>query len=84
MVVHYSANFRVSDKAGEQNSRLETLACHFAKLSGHKLPWIVLRRALVPKPDCYARRWNSWESEESEEEDVVLIDSEMDQILPAI
>lgn len=28
----------LEDKVGEQDSKLENLACHFAKLEGFKLP----------------------------------------------
>ena len=40
----------LTDKVGEQNNKLETLACHFAKLGGHKLSWIKVR-VLVTKCD---------------------------------
>ena len=61
------------DKVREQDNKLETIACHFVKLGGHKLPRIKVQ-ALVTKPDWDDKRWDLWESEESEEEDVVVID----------
>ena len=39
----------LADKVREQDNKLETIACHFAKLGGHKLPWIKVQ-ALVTKP----------------------------------
>ena len=39
----------LTDKVEEQNN-LETLACHFSKLGGHKLPWMKIQ-VLVTKPD---------------------------------
>ena len=48
------------------------------KLGGSKLPWIK-GSALVKKADWETKRWNPWESEESEEEDVAVIDSETDE-----
>lgn len=37
VVVHYSASLRAHSTVGAQNSKLRTLACHFAKLGGCKL-----------------------------------------------
>lgn len=39
----------LADKVSEQDNKLETIACHFAKLGGRKLPWIKVQ-ALVTKP----------------------------------
>ena len=65
-----------ADKVGEQDDKLVTLACHFAKLGGHKLPWIKVR-AFMTKPDWDRKRQIPWESQESEEVDAV-IDEEAD------
>ena len=56
---------------------------HFAKLRGWKLSQIKAT-ALLKKPDWDAKRRNPWESEESEEEEVTMIDSEREKIPPAI
>lgn len=70
--VHYSAGFRPADKMGEQENQLETFTYCSAKLR-------IKFQALVTKPDWVAKRWNLRESEESEEEDVVM-DSEADEM----
>lgn len=40
----------LTNKVGEQDNKLETSVCHFAKPGGHKLPQIKLR-ILETKPD---------------------------------
>ena len=67
---------------GEQDSKLENLAYYFAKLGGCKPLWIKVQ-VLMTKPDWGTKRWNLRESQESEEEDVVVIDSETDKMFPA-
>ena len=47
-----------SRQGGRASNKLETLACHFAKLGGCKLSWIK-DRALVTKPEWNTKRWNS-------------------------
>lgn len=59
----------LADKVGAQDDKLETLVCCFAKLGRHKLPPIKVQ-ALVTKPEWDAQKWNPWESDENEEEDV--------------
>lgn len=46
MVVYYSSSFRLADKVGEQDNKLETLVCHFAKLGGYKVSWIKVQALL--------------------------------------
>lgn len=60
---------------GEQECKLEILLCHFAKLGGHKTPRIKIG-AFMTK--AY---WDTkgWESDEKEEEDVVVVDSAKDK-----
>lgn len=72
----------LADQVVEQEGKLETLLCSFVKLGRRNLPWIKVQ-ALVTKPDWDAKRWNPWESEESEEEDVV-IESKTDKTSRAI
>lgn len=67
----------LTDEVREQNNRLVTLACHSSKPGGCKLPLMKVG-ALVIKPDWDTKRWNPWESEEINKEDVVVTDSEMD------
>ena len=60
----------LTDKAGEQNNTLETLACHLAEWGGHKASWInvwvlseyLWQRASLVKSACQYRRhrFNSW------------------------
>lgn len=64
---------RLADEVEEQNKK--TLVCCFAKLRGHKLPWIKVS-VLVMKPDCDAKKWKPCRSEQRKEEGVVVIDSE--------
>ena len=68
----------LANKMGEQDNKLETSACRFAKLGEYKLTrikvWTLLQSLWDPK------RWDPWESEESKEEDVMMIDNEMDKI----
>lgn len=45
----------LAHKVGEENTKLETLACNFAKQEGHKLLWIKIL-ALVTKPDLDNKR----------------------------
>ena len=73
----------LGDKVGEQDNQSETLPHPLAKLGGCKLPRIKVQM-LVTKPDWDTQRWNPWEGEESDEEDVVVIDSEMDKVPCAI
>ena len=40
--------------------------------------------ALVSKPDWDTKKWKLWESDESEEEDVVVINSERDGVPQAL
>lgn len=71
----------MADKLGVEDNKLEHLQCHFAKLRGHKLPRIKVK-ALVAKADWDTKKWNPWEREKKEEEDVVVIDSDMDRVSP--
>lgn len=41
---------RLADKVGEQDNKLENLACYFAKVGGCKLLWRKVQ-VLVTKPD---------------------------------
>lgn len=52
---------RLADEVEEQNKK--TLVCCFAKLRGHKLPWIKVS-VLVMKPDCDAKKWKPCRSEQ--------------------
>ena len=40
---------------------------------------LIKMQTLVTKPNWDTKKWTPWESEESEEEDVVVIDSETDK-----
>ena len=66
----------LTDKVEEQDNnknnkdnKLENFVCFFAKLGGHKMPWIKMP-ALMTKPDWDPKRWNPCGSEESKGEDV--------------
>lgn len=72
----------LADKVGEQDIKLENLAGRFAKLGRRKLPWITVR-ALVTKLDWDVKKRNSLESEEREE-NVMVIDSKMDKAPHAV
>lgn len=58
--------------------KLETSTFLFAKLGGHKLPRIKVQ-VLWTKPEEDTKAWNLLESEESQEEDVVATDTEVDE-----
>lgn len=64
-------SLNLSDNVGKQDGKLDTLLCSFAKLGGHKLPQIKVQ-VFETKPEGDAKRWSPLESEESEEEDVVI------------
>lgn len=49
--------------------------CHFAKLGRPELPWIKVQEPVTK----FNWDTNPWESEESKEEDIVVIDSETDK-----
>lgn len=42
--------FRTGRQGGREDNKLEPLACYFAKLGIHRLPWIEVQ-VLVTKPD---------------------------------
>ena len=81
--IHCSAGSGLADKLTEQDNKLETLICHFAKLGGCKLPWIKVL-VLVPKPNWDTQRWYPWESQEREEEEVLVTDRKMEKMPIAI
>lgn len=64
--------------------KLETSVCCFAKLGGYKLPWSVKVQTLLTNPDGDAKKWSPWESDEREEEDVVVMNEEMDKMTGAL
>lgn len=62
---------------------LQALACRFAQLAVHELPGIKIQE-LVTEPKWDTKKCNLWESEESHEECIVVIDSETDKAFHAL
>ena len=69
----------LADKVGEQDNKLETLACCFAKLGMHK-PRQIKIWTFVTQSNWDPKTWNPWKSDKNEKEDVMGIDSEMDKM----